>query len=98
MTAKVPVSAMVTARISVLQSGKLFLRGETNVSNFPESMIIPKMIDRRDDNGFEDLLTAAVIENTNQRHMNADKWSSTGLTDLWMLEVTQRNLERKFPS
>lgn len=79
MTAEVPVSAMVTARIRVLQSGKLFLGGEINVSNFPQSMIIPKMIDRREDNGFEDWLTAAVIGNTNQRPINADKWSSTGL-------------------
>jgi hypothetical protein len=31
----------------------------------PESMIISEVNDRLEDNGFEDWLTASVIENTN---------------------------------
>jgi hypothetical protein len=57
----------------------------------PESMIIPEVIDRREDNDFEDWLTASVIENTNQQGDNDDRSSSPGYTDLWMLEITQRN-------
>jgi hypothetical protein len=56
----------------------------------PESMIIPEILDRREDNDFEDWLTASLIENTSQRAENDDKSSSPGFTDLWMLEITQR--------
>ena len=54
-------------------------------------MIIPEVMDRREDNDFEDWLTASVIENTNQQGENDDRSSSPGLTDLWMLETSQRN-------
>lgn len=57
----------------------------------PESMIIPEVLDRHEDNDFEDWLTASLIENTNQQEENGDKSSSPGFTDLWMLEITQRN-------
>jgi hypothetical protein len=57
----------------------------------PESMIIPEVIDRREDNDFEDWLTASVIENTNQQGGPDDRSCSPGYTDLWMLEITQRN-------
>jgi hypothetical protein len=56
----------------------------------PESMIIPEILDRRQDNDFEDWLTASLIENTSQQAENDDKSSSPGFTDLWMLEITQR--------
>ena len=56
----------------------------------PESMIIPEVINRREDNNFEDWLTASLIEHTNQQGENDDKLSSQGFTDLWMLEITQR--------
>lgn len=56
----------------------------------PESMIIPEVLDRREDNDFEDWLTASLIENTNQQAENADKSSSPGFTDLWMLEINRR--------
>lgn len=55
----------------------------------PESMILPEVPDRREDNDFEDWLTAALIENTNQQAKTDDK-SSPGFTDLWMLEITRR--------
>jgi hypothetical protein len=57
----------------------------------PESMIIPEVIDRREDNDFEDWLTASLIGNTNQQGGPDDRSSSPGYTDLWMLEITQRN-------
>jgi hypothetical protein len=57
----------------------------------PESMIIPEVLDRREDNNFEDWLTASLIENTNRQAENDDKWTSPGFTDLWMLEITQRS-------
>jgi hypothetical protein len=57
----------------------------------PESMVIPEVLDRREDHDFEDWLTASLIENTNQQGQNDDKSSSLGFTDLWMLEITQRN-------
>jgi hypothetical protein len=56
----------------------------------PESMIIPEVLDRREDNDFEDWLTASLIESINQQAENDDKSSSPGFTDLWMLEITQR--------
>ena len=54
-------------------------------------MIIPEVIDRREDNDFEDWLTASLIGNTNQQGGPDDRSSSPGYTDLWMLEITQRN-------
>jgi len=57
---------------------------------FSESMIIPEMADRREDAHFEDRLTAALIEDANQRDVDDDKSSPRGITDLWMLEITDR--------
>jgi hypothetical protein len=36
---------------------------------FPESIIIPEVADRREDDDFEAWLTAALIENANQQHL-----------------------------
>jgi hypothetical protein len=57
---------------------------------FPESMIIPEVADRREDDDFEDWLTAALIENTNELHLNGIEPSAPGFTDLWMLEIAER--------
>jgi len=57
---------------------------------FPKSMIIPEVADRREDNNFEDWLTAAVIENANRQEPNGGVASSRGITDLWMLEIGRR--------
>ena len=58
---------------------------------FPKSMIIPEVADRREDNNFEDWLTATVIENANRRQTNGGVASSRGITDLWMLEIDAPN-------
>jgi hypothetical protein len=58
---------------------------------FPESMIIPEVSNRREDYDFEDWLTAAVIENANQDGLNGNASSARGITDLWMLEIAERN-------
>jgi hypothetical protein len=42
--------------------GNYFLEEKAMYLIFLESMIIPEVIDPREDNGFEDWLTAAVIE------------------------------------
>jgi hypothetical protein len=57
---------------------------------FPESMIIPEVVDRREDDDFEDWLTAALIENANQQQLNGIDPSARGITDLWMLEIGER--------
>ena len=57
---------------------------------FTESMILPEVAERREDDDFEDWLTAALIENTNQQHLNGADASSEGITDLWMLEIAER--------
>jgi hypothetical protein len=57
---------------------------------FPESMIIPEVADRREDDNFEDWLTAALIENTNQQHLNGIDASAGAITDVWMLEIAER--------
>jgi hypothetical protein len=57
---------------------------------FPESIIIPGVADRREDDDFEDWLTAALIENANQQHLNGTELSGRGITDLWMLEIAER--------
>jgi hypothetical protein len=57
---------------------------------FPESMIIPEVAARREDSGFEDWLTAAVIENANRPEANGISGSARGITDLWMLEIGER--------
>ena len=53
-------------------------------------MIIPEVADRREDDNFEDWLTAALIENTNQQHLNGIDASAGAITDLWMLEIAER--------
>lgn len=58
---------------------------------FPESMIIPEVSNRREDYDFEDWLTAALIENANQDGLNGNASSARGITDLWMLEIAERN-------
>jgi hypothetical protein len=57
---------------------------------FPESMIIPEVAARCENNNFEDWLTAALIENTNQEEGDGES-CLPGITDLWMLEVAERN-------
>ena len=57
---------------------------------FPDSMTIPEVAGRREDNHFEDWLTATLIENTNQDQKNPES-SLRGITDLWMLEIAERN-------
>jgi hypothetical protein len=58
---------------------------------FPDSMIIPEVVSRREDNHFEDWLTATLIENTNQEQKEDFESSLPGITDLWMLEIAERN-------
>ena len=56
----------------------------------PESMIIPEVADRREDDDFADWLTAALIESANQDHLNGSGTSARGITDLWMVEIAER--------
>jgi ssRNA-specific RNase YbeY (16S rRNA maturation enzyme) len=58
---------------------------------FPDSMIIPEVTSRREDNHFEDWLTATLIENTNQEQKDDPESKLPGITDLWMLEIAERN-------
>jgi len=58
---------------------------------FPDSMIIPEVASRREDNHFEDWLTATLIENTNRQQQNGPESSLRGITDLWMLEIDAPN-------
>jgi hypothetical protein len=63
---------------------------------FPESIMIPEMLERLRDSDFEDWLTAALIESANQqtrseRDPNNNPLSRSGVTDLWMLEIAERN-------
>ena len=53
-------------------------------------MVIPEVASRREDNHFEDWLTATLIENTNQQQKNNPESSLRGITDLWMLEIAER--------
>jgi hypothetical protein len=62
---------------------------------FPESIMIPEMLERLRDSDFEDWLTAALIESANQQAANETspndrRWSRSGATDLWMLEIAER--------
>lgn len=50
---------------------------------FPESMVIPEVAERREDDDFEDWLTAALIESASQQHLNGVEASARGVTDLW---------------
>jgi hypothetical protein len=58
---------------------------------FPESMIIPEAAARCEENHFEDWLTTALIENTNRQQAPAVASCLPGITDLWMLEIAERN-------
>lgn len=53
-------------------------------------MVIPEVAERREDDDFEDWLTAALIENASQQHLNGVEASARGVTDLWMLEIGER--------
>jgi len=53
-------------------------------------MIIPEVASRREDNHFEDWLTATLIENTNQQQKDYAGSALRGITDLWMLEIAER--------
>jgi hypothetical protein len=57
---------------------------------FPESMIVPEVAARREDDDFEDWLTAVLIENANREQPNGIEPSARGITDLWMLEIAER--------
>ena len=57
---------------------------------FSESVIIPAVADRREDDDFEDWLVAELIDSTNQEHLNGIEPSARGITDLWMLEIAER--------
>jgi hypothetical protein len=57
---------------------------------FPDSMIIPELADRREDDDFEDWLVAELIETANHEHLNDIEPSARGITDLWMLEIAER--------
>lgn len=62
---------------------------------FPESIMIPEMLERLRDTDFEDWLTAALIESANQQSAsepspNDQQLSRSGATDLWMLEIAER--------
>ena len=70
---------------------KLTNQGQTMFLIFPESMIIPEVAARREDNHFEDWLTTALIESTNQRQEGAVESCLPGITDLWRLEIAERN-------
>ena len=58
---------------------------------FPDSMVIPEVTSRREDNHFEDWLTATLIENTNQEQKDDPESKLPGITDLWMLEIAERD-------
>jgi hypothetical protein len=72
---------MAAGDVHLLQSGNHFVRGGAMYLIFPESMIIPEVAARREDNNFEDWLTAAVIENANQEEPNGAVASSRRITD-----------------
>ena len=57
---------------------------------FNESMIIPEVADRREDDDFEDWLVAELIETANHEDLNGIEPSAGGITDLWMLEIPDR--------
>jgi hypothetical protein len=62
---------------------------------FPESIMIPEMIERLRDSDFEDWLTAALIESANQQSASElspdnQEVSRSAVTDLWMLEIAER--------
>ena len=63
---------------------------------FPPSMIIPEALERLEDPNFEDWLTAALIESASQAPSeqlgtNGSHYLERDITDLWMLEIAERN-------
>jgi hypothetical protein len=65
---------------------------------FPPSMIIPEALERLEDPNFEEWLTAALIESASQApseqpDANGGHYLARGITDLWMLEIAERNGE-----
>ncbi len=60
---------------------------------FPRSIIIPEVLEHLEDTDFEDWLTAAIIENASQKplpDLPANGTHSSGIADLWMLEIAER--------
>jgi hypothetical protein len=62
---------------------------------FPESIMIPEMLERLRDSDFEDWLTAALIDSARQQSpseasSNDQQFSRSAVTDLWMLEIAER--------
>jgi hypothetical protein len=62
---------------------------------FPESIMIPEMLQRLRDSDFEDWLTAALIDSASQQSAsepspNDQQLPRSGATDLWMLEIPER--------
>jgi len=62
---------------------------------FPRSMIVPEILEHLEKTDFEDWLTAAIIENATPEALpdlraNRAHSSSSGIADLWMLEITER--------
>jgi hypothetical protein len=62
---------------------------------FPESIMIPEMLERLRDSDFEDWLTAALIDSASQQSAsepspNDQQSSRSAVTDLWMLEIAER--------
>jgi hypothetical protein len=62
---------------------------------FPESIMIPEMLERLRDSDFEDWLTAALIDSASQQSAseassNDQQLSRSAVTDLWMLEIAER--------
>jgi hypothetical protein len=62
---------------------------------FPQSLIIPEILEHLEKTDFEDWLTAALIENTTPESLpdaraNGAHSSPAGIADLWMLEITER--------
>jgi len=62
---------------------------------FPQSIIVPEILEHLEKPDFEDWLTAALIENTTPEPLpdlraNGAHSSPAGIADLWMLEITER--------
>jgi hypothetical protein len=69
--------------------------GEAMFLIFPQSIIIPEILEHLEKTDFEDWLTAALIENTTPESLpdlraNGAHSSPAGIADLWMLEITER--------
>lgn len=63
---------------------------------FPESIMIPEMVERLRDSDFEDWLTAALIDSARQQSpieasSSEHQLSRSAVTDLWMLEIAERS-------